>query len=759
MREKWQKTSYKSKILFGLTAMFLLPAIILTVFSYTIIRKNIREQMDITADSTVDAVLEQLEKTLDNISTSYIEIAAVESVKTVITSDIGYQDYHIYADAIKRLEGPAYLDDYLRHFTLINLETGWVLSKSGMYSFSEADNGEEVLRLLEENPYRTAYLVNHTQAVMEGNLPHNTIDLTGAFLVFKLPVASSLPRSVLIVNLDMGAFDTMEAGNGVYDVTILDEENGVLLATDEMTAEALAEKAAEITVEKTIKLEDNKKIQIGAVAEDSRSFKYIVTYDSDALGRLNGQIISLVLALNAVILLAFVMIFEVGGRIYRPIQNLTNMFFDVVTDEKDKSDEILFIGKNIKNLADTVKNQKSILVNDFMSSLLSGTIREEETAVYLKELEIHEFPVYSTAALGFETGSEWDGDMELEQKLVLNLIEDEFSEEVKKKAFLASRVWERTLIFLIGGEDEEDLRQKVLWVKESLGNYLEKKELHNMRLGVSRGFHSLKHTYRARHEAAEALKSRNTKIQKRIQEELYLSFYEEITLDMERVPAYPLDEEAHIREMLDMCREKEICLEIDLFVEKIFAKNMSVSERRYQLNRLFLSMLQVLSDTGLPVEGTLNTEGEDLFLNFWQTDGEEEIGKFLKQNVAIPVIRALQEFRSTNSRYIRERVLQLIRKSKGDITLSECAEKLNYSANYLGRVLRCENNVSFTDYVAEQKFEYAKELLRETQRSIADIAQELNYTNTQNFIRFFNKRAGMSPGKYRQTMQEENYIE
>lgn len=163
----------------------------------------------------------------------------------------------------------------------------------------------------------------------------------------------------------------------------------------------------------------------------------------------------------------------------------------------------------------------------------------------------------------------------------------------------------------------------------------------------------------------------------------------------------------------------------------------------------------MLSDAGLSVE-TMKTEEEDLFLAFWQIYEAEDVKRFLKRNVAAPVIRTLKEFRSANTQYIKEMVMNLIKKSKGDISLAECAEKLNYNANYLGRILRCENNVSFTDYVAKQKFEYAKELLRETERSVADIAQELNYTNTQNFIRFFNKQAGMTPGKYRQQSREDN---
>ena len=761
MRRKWQISSYKSKILVGLVFMSALPIVILTIFSYTIIRKNIREQMDIMADSTAAALKESMEKTLDNVSTSYMEIVTVESVNTVITSDISYRDYHIYADAIKILEGPAYLEKYLRHFTLINLETDWVLSRTGMYAFTDADNRDEVLKLLEKDPYRTAYLVNDLQmsdnigGASRGTLPHNTIDLTGAFMVFKLPVATVTPRSVLIVNLDMEGFYLSDDRQSIYEITVLDEANQVLITTDAATARVLAGIAGQLEEQDNLKLENNRKVQIGAVTTDSRYFKYIVTYDRAALGRLEGQIIGLVLALNVVIFLVIIVTTQVGGHIYRPIQDLTDMISDAIQDEKvPDGDEILFIGRNVRNLADTVQNQKNILAESLVSRLFSGTIREEEIIIYLNELKQPALFQYNVVALGFDADAKWDSNME--KSIILNAVAEELSGKLKARIFLEPKIVDRNLVFLVGGDTGSQSENNIEDIRRTLEIYLEKQGITNMRLGVSRTFHALKHTYRAEREAVEASKTRDSKKHRgAIKENLHLSMYENIALNTDKIQPYPLDAEAKIREWIDLHREQEAFAEIDLFVDKLFSGKIAVTDRRYYLYSLFLSILEVLSDAGLSVE-TMKTEEEDLFLAFWQIYEAEDVKRFLKRNVAAPVIRTLKEFRSANTQYIKEMVMNLIKKSKGDISLAECAEKLNYNANYLGRILRCENNVSFTDYVAKQKFEYAKELLRETERSVADIAQELNYTNTQNFIRFFNKQAGMTPGKYRQQSREDN---
>jgi len=61
-----------------------------------------------------------------------------------------------------------------------------------------------------------------------------------------------------------------------------------------------------------------------------------------------------------------------------------------------------------------------------------------------------------------------------------------------------------------------------------------------------------------------------------------------------------------------------------------------------------------------------------------------------------------------------------------------------------------EKDMSFTDYVEEYKINLAKNLLEETDMTVTQIAAKLNYTNAQNFIRFFSKKVGTTPGKYRQ---------
>ena len=77
-----------------------------------------------------------------------------------------------------------------------------------------------------------------------------------------------------------------------------------------------------------------------------------------------------------------------------------------------------------------------------------------------------------------------------------------------------------------------------------------------------------------------------------------------------------------------------------------------------------------------------------------------------------------------------------------------CGQPTGASYLYL-KILKMNRGKSFSDYVEEYKLEEAKRLLLNSSMSVAEIAAELNYTNSKNFIRFFSKSMGITPGKFR----------
>ena len=76
------------------------------------------------------------------------------------------------------------------------------------------------------------------------------------------------------------------------------------------------------------------------------------------------------------------------------------------------------------------------------------------------------------------------------------------------------------------------------------------------------------------------------------------------------------------------------------------------------------------------------------------------------------------------------------------------------SQRTLNRRLQSENT-SFRQLKSQALARWAKQYLRETDRSVEAIAEELGYTDAANFRRAFRKAEGCSPIEYRQTATEQ----
>ena len=92
--------------------------------------------------------------------------------------------------------------------------------------------------------------------------------------------------------------------------------------------------------------------------------------------------------------------------------------------------------------------------------------------------------------------------------------------------------------------------------------------------------------------------------------------------------------------------------------------------------------------------------------------------------------------------------LQLYPQENADI--HTIAKDLGYSPYYLSRKFQQETGVSFHRYAMDEKIRYAKHLLVDTNLSIAQISDLINFCSQSYFGSLFRKEVGVSPKEYRQ---------
>jgi len=132
-----------------------------------------------------------------------------------------------------------------------------------------------------------------------------------------------------------------------------------------------------------------------------------------------------------------------------------------------------------------------------------------------------------------------------------------------------------------------------------------------------------------------------------------------------------------------------------------------------------------------------------------------EIGKCLRiRAVGRVLCRYLKEMAEKSShrpqtagmnaaiRYINSRLCE-------GPSLNEAAAQAGLSPSYFSACFRRETGMGFNEYLTRMRMDRACTLLTTTDRSVAEIAEELGYYDPSHFIRVFKKAEGVSPRQYR----------
>lgn len=83
------------------------------------------------------------------------------------------------------------------------------------------------------------------------------------------------------------------------------------------------------------------------------------------------------------------------------------------------------------------------------------------------------------------------------------------------------------------------------------------------------------------------------------------------------------------------------------------------------------------------------------------------------------------------------------------LKLPDVAKHLHISGRHLSRMFVSELGISYSEYVQNERLQKAAELLKTTDMSIKDIAEETGFTSVYYFTRVFTSKFRSSPGKFR----------
>lgn len=119
-------------------------------------------------------------------------------------------------------------------------------------------------------------------------------------------------------------------------------------------------------------------------------------------------------------------------------------------------------------------------------------------------------------------------------------------------------------------------------------------------------------------------------------------------------------------------------------------------------------------------------------------------------NMLIALARNKASRTPTGTSQITKRITETVAKSyMRPLHLSDICKELNFSLTYVSLVFKRETNMSFRDYLIKIRLEKACHLLRLTDKSVAEIANLVGYSDPAFFYKLFKNELRLTPFQYR----------
>jgi two-component system response regulator YesN len=191
---------------------------------------------------------------------------------------------------------------------------------------------------------------------------------------------------------------------------------------------------------------------------------------------------------------------------------------------------------------------------------------------------------------------------------------------------------------------------------------------------------------------------------------------------------------------------------IDSILDRNVQKGVSYEHMRLLMKELYSVGVRLMEERGIDVTDLkLEAENASAPGKNWLDSfvSVEELLQNIKRffHISIELLGTQSNSRQGNLvsmiiKYIEENYMH-------DLCLELIADHMGVSAKYISRVFRENTGVLLTDFINEIRINKAKELLKETDLKIQDIAAQIGIENRTTFLRVFKKVEGISPSVYR----------
>lgn len=744
--------------------------LIIPVAVSAILYTNIEKTMVQNASRSNLAMLEQVRQIVDNhlqeIDQMTVQIATHPKLQTLWTIEES-EKYVQYDEAVKALKnirsGTGFVNDFYVHLRKQDviltptLKTDTDTFFTLLYPYENKSLDQVRSELLFGYHFKTFWPVT---AIRDNAYSKNVIQ-----------AAVSLPLGekdnvwgTLVMNIeDQQIFNLLKqiewAGSG--QMYMIDERGQVLLSTSGRfeLPEGLSAAIASGSGYQTSRTEGTDSLVSHTTGQSGWKYVSLVP-EKVVLEKINDTkawaLTLLMLAVVAGALAAYWMAY----RSYSPIRD---MMFAILngkqTDKPIRVNEYEFIKSSIvetlaegQEMKQKLEGHIPVVRTYFLSRLLKGQADaeslEEQSLQFMGVRFPHEYVCVVLVEIDESSPFIRDGS-EREWALGRFILFNLSSELLGERGYATDTERNRLALLMNMPDTNEETKRERDELLEQLKRLIEDR----FRMKISVGISSIRQgVAEAGHCYGEALNALDYRIIHGVSSVIH---FEQIAETERGYYHYPMETEAQIMNVMKSGEYNEAARLLDeLYERNVAIPGMTPEMGKAMFFDLLSTMLKVMNALKLD-EKRLFGDAPDPVKQIAGSKSAEDMHAKIK-DICSAICHSVQEARTDQTGRLNERLKRYVEDHFGDnaLSLTSIADHFGMTPQYISSLFKKQNAVNLTDFLIEIRLREAKRLLADPSLTVLQIAKQVGYATDIGFIRVFKKIEGVTPGKYRETLQQ-----
>ena len=495
---------------------------------------------------------------------------------------------------------------------------------------------------------------------------------------------------------------------------------------------------------------------ISYVTSEKCDWKYVTSFSKDIIqAKINYMRQFAVIAIYICVSFALIIILLLTYKNYKPITNIAGQFEGYLLDV-GKVDAYQYIQDSVKLITDknkefnaTMESNKPLFKANLLTKLIKGYAFDSPTlddTLMTYDIDF-KYEEYAVILFHVEDCSRFIRDNSENERNFVRFVITNISEELANANYRGYTIEAdgdmMCMVYNLPAMRPELLKQNLSRLVEQIKSEIEKhfKMVLTVSVGGVYGGHQGIHT-----SYAEAVRAMDYRMIQGVSSILYAA-------DMAHTSSnyyYPPETENFI---INYVRAGDFA-QVEKLLNTLFDENFKNRHLSLSIGKcLFFD----ITSTAIKVLDLINVDYTEVFNKDFNP-----IQELLNCNTVYKsrekmlfIYRQLCDYIGTHKKshndQLRDSITAYIDTNYSDENLSQTviAEHLGISPNYLSNFFREQMGEKMINYISNIRVLKAKELLKDTELSMSQIAKQVGFSSDLSLIRVFKKSEGLTPGQYR----------